>query len=224
MPSDYMAGLPRLAEARFTGAYPLAHLAFDDAALPITVELEAFNPFIPLNADDSGLPVAIFRWRLHNPLAVPVDATIALSLLNAAGYDGQGTLSGRKHGTFGGNLNEWVQEEGLAGLRMTGKATEGPGAGSLAIASPWPATTFLLHWERAGWFDSLQNFWDTFKASGRLPDDAAAPPSPDGETDVGTLGLCASLAPGASGRTAVHPGLALPQPHQLLEPRARGNR
>ncbi len=196
IPFDQMAGLPRLAEAEFCGAYPLAHMRFADGALPLQVELDAFNPFIPLDADDSGLPVAIFRWRLHNPLPVAVDATVAFSLLNAAGYDGESRLRGRSCSLFGGNLNEWVTEKGLAGLHMTGTATAGPGAGSLAVATSWPETTFALRWERAGWFDALQDFWDTLRANGRLPGDAAAAPSPDGETDVGTLGLVAHLAPG----------------------------
>jgi uncharacterized protein (DUF608 family) len=198
MPYDQMCGLPRLAEARFTGAYPLAHVAFDDLSLPLQVELEAFNPFIPLQNDDSGLPVAVLRWRLHNPLAVAVDATVAFSLLNAVGYDGQGALRGRYSAHFGGNLNERVAEAGLAGLRMTGKASAGPGAGSLAIASPWPEQTFRLRWERAGWFDTLQDFWDGLRAQGRLADEAQAEPSPDGETDVGTLGLRAHIAAGAT--------------------------
>ncbi len=200
LPPGSVAGLPRLAEATFTGAYPLAHIAFADDFLPLQIELDAFNPFIPLNADDSGLPAAILRWRLHNPGQATVDATVAFSLLNPIGYDGQ--LPGprnRKNASFGGNLNEWVQEGGLAGLRMTGsKATDRPYSGSLAIASPWPHTTFRLAWERAGWFDDLQNFWDNFRQTGRLPNDATATPSPDGETDVGVLGLTASIAPGAT--------------------------
>lgn len=196
IPFDQMAGLPRLAEAQFTGAYPLAHMSFSDAGVPLRVELEAFNPFVPLAVDDSGLPVAVLRWRLHNPLVVPVDVTVAFSLLNAVGHDGQGALRGRKSAAFGGNLNERMDEPGLAGLRMTGKAGGGPGAGSLAIASTWPQQTFTLHWERAGWFDPLQSFWDRLCSSGRLADDAAATPSADGETDVGTLGLTANIAAG----------------------------
>ncbi len=196
LPPGQMAGLPRLEEAHFTGAYPLAHIAFEHASLPLAVELDAFNPFIPLNADDSGLPVAIFRWRLHNPSPLTVDATVAFSMFNAVGYDGQAPLRNRHHPLLGGNLNEWVSEKGLAGLRMTGAATPGMGAGSLAVASPWPETTFRLHWERAGWYDDIQSFWDGFRASGRLPNDAAASPSPEGQTDVGTLGLAASIAPG----------------------------
>jgi len=48
-------GLSRLESATFTGEYPLAHIDFQDGALPVKVELDAFSPFIPHEPDDSGL-------------------------------------------------------------------------------------------------------------------------------------------------------------------------
>ncbi|MGH9447127.1 MAG: GH116 family glycosyl-hydrolase, partial [Terriglobia bacterium] len=50
-------GLPRLASCAFTGEFPLARVDFEDPELPVKVSLEAFTPFIPLEPDDSGLPV-----------------------------------------------------------------------------------------------------------------------------------------------------------------------
>jgi non-lysosomal glucosylceramidase len=199
LPPSQMAGLPRLAEVRFTGEYPLAHLSFEDEALPVVVDLEAFNPMVPLDEETSGLPVAIFRWRLRNPGDRPVEATLAFSLCNAAGYDGQAPLGNRPGGPlFGANLNRFLDQGTLRGLSMTGQKAppDAPGAGSLAIATPWPEVTFLEHWERAGWFDSLQSFWDDFRDDGRLPDQALGEPTPDGLTDVGTLGLRATLPAG----------------------------
>src|SRR5207244_201828 len=67
LPSAAVAGLPRLAEATFTGGYPLARIEFSDPRLPLRASLEAFNPFIPLDAEASGLPVALFFWTLENP-------------------------------------------------------------------------------------------------------------------------------------------------------------
>ena len=34
---------------------------------PVKVRMEAFTPFIPLNADDSGIPTAVIRYRIVNP-------------------------------------------------------------------------------------------------------------------------------------------------------------
>src|SRR5438552_12654228 len=87
-PTSRVPGLPRLAAARFTGSYPFARIDFEDDSLPARVTLEAFNPFVPLDADASGLPVAVFRWLLHNPSDAPVEATVVFSLMNAVGYDG----------------------------------------------------------------------------------------------------------------------------------------
>ena len=72
-----VASLPRLQEATFVGSYPMAAVHFHDRVLPVEVELEAFTPFAPLDDRVSGLPVAVFLWRLSNPSDKPVDVTLA---------------------------------------------------------------------------------------------------------------------------------------------------
>ena len=42
--------------------------------MPLQVALEAYNPFIPLNPDDSGLPIAILNIQLRNPTDEPIEA------------------------------------------------------------------------------------------------------------------------------------------------------
>ena len=64
-------GLPRLESCKFTGEFPLARIDFEDSELPAKVSLEAFTPFIPLEADDSGLPVAVLRYRVSDLEATP---------------------------------------------------------------------------------------------------------------------------------------------------------
>ena len=80
--SNNVPGLSRLASARFTGEYPLAHIDFEDNKLPVKVSLDAFSPFIPLDADDSGLPVAILRYHVTNPGKVEAKVSIAFSIEN----------------------------------------------------------------------------------------------------------------------------------------------
>ena len=201
LPTGKVAGLPRLQEATFRGEYPFAWLDFADDALPVAVHLEAYNPFIPMNEADSGLPVAIFRWTLTNLTEQTVRATVAFSLYNAVGYNGRDNLSNRYHSAFGKNWNEWRDAEGIRGLFMTGEkpAPDSPSAGTLALATDWPDTTFKVRWERAGWWDDVQNFWDEFtQGRGMLPNSRDTDASPDGQTDVGTLGLRVTLAPGES--------------------------
>ncbi len=79
-------GLTRLAAATFTGEFPLARIDFSDSILPVTVSLEAFSPFIPHEPDESGLPVAILRYRVANPGPAAAKVSIAWSIDNPTGH------------------------------------------------------------------------------------------------------------------------------------------
>src|SRR5262249_43665771 len=77
--------LPRLQSATFRGAFPFAWIDFSDDNLPVRVSLEAFNPLVPLDADASGLPVAILRYSIKNPNPVPAKVSVAFSMENPVG-------------------------------------------------------------------------------------------------------------------------------------------
>jgi len=49
-------GLPHMAGCEFQGEFPVAHLTFLEEKLPVLVELEAYNPFIPGDPDASDIP------------------------------------------------------------------------------------------------------------------------------------------------------------------------
>ncbi|MCS6777352.1 MAG: GH116 family glycosyl-hydrolase [Chloroherpetonaceae bacterium] len=201
LPTAQASGLPRLHEVVFRGEYPFAWLDFQDARLPLQVQLEACNPLIPLDAEASGLPAALFRWTLTHTGDRPVQATVAFNLLNPVGYDGVAPLNNRHHMLFGSNLNQWREEAGLRGIFMSSLKypADSPLTGTVAISTTWPDITLKLRWERAGWWDDLQNFWDDLtQHHGMLSGPAEPEPSPDGQTDVGTLGLRVRLEPGQS--------------------------
>src|SRR5947207_9143683 len=86
----------------FTGSYPFARIAYEDAQLPLEVKLEAFSPFIPLNAQDSGLPTIIFSFTLHNRSAHEVHGCLGAALQNAVGWDGLTPISGNQCPLYGG--------------------------------------------------------------------------------------------------------------------------
>jgi hypothetical protein len=70
-------------DIKFRGEYPLGIVEYADAAVPLTVKLEAFSPFIPLNTDDSSLPATILQFTLRNSSAAPVEAMLTGELENA---------------------------------------------------------------------------------------------------------------------------------------------
>src|SRR5271157_92417 len=87
--SANVPGLPRLDSARFIGEFPLARIEFGSRALPVKVALEAFSPFSPLDADGSGLPVAVMRYQVANPGSSAAVVSVAFSIDNPVGTTGR---------------------------------------------------------------------------------------------------------------------------------------
>jgi uncharacterized protein (DUF608 family) len=191
-------GLPRMEKARFKGEYPLAEVELSDSQVPLSITLEAFNPFIPLQPEDSGIPAAILRFRVKNLGPTPARVTIAGSILNPVGYDGEGQIGGLGNDKFGQNVTELKRTAALRGLAMSSRKVKpgSPAFGTMSLATPWKDITYLTHWVRGEWWDDLQLFWDDFAADGRLKDLDEVSPSPDKQSDVGTLGLVATIGPG----------------------------
>jgi uncharacterized protein (DUF608 family) len=193
--SDDAPGLSRLESATFTGQYPLAHIRFQDHSLPVKVELNAFSPFIPHDADDSGLPVAILDYRVTNPRAVLAKVGIAFSIENTVQASDR-RANGSNHASDT-RLNEYRSNEGLAGLYMTntGLPAEDPMAGSFVLAAtsePGVAISHWLGWPQGRWWNSPLLFWDQFSMAGTMGT------QPEPHNGVGVLCLNKTIAPGQS--------------------------
>ena len=83
-----VAGLPHMASSELTGEYPFVSVDLHDPDLPVSVSLEAFTPFIPLNADDSGIPGAFLSYKVKNASDRRVSVSIMGSLPNVVGFKG----------------------------------------------------------------------------------------------------------------------------------------
>jgi non-lysosomal glucosylceramidase len=199
-------GLPRLSGAKFTGVYPFARIEFEDPHLPVRVSLEAFNPLIPLNVDDSSLPIAIFHYHLKSTANKAVEVALAFSLLNAVGYDGKADLDGSRHAGFGQNITN-VRRERVEGLSLVGldmdsakyKMDDIP-YGSLALLCTSEPATTRTAWPAGDWWDPFQKWYDEFAADGEMHDTDAAKPSADGRSNYATLAPRVKLLPGESKR------------------------
>lgn len=190
---NQVSGLTRLAGATFTGEYPLAKIAFNDRKLPVRVTLEAFTPIFPHDADDSGLPVAILRYRVANPGKEKAKVSIAFSLDNPVGMDPR---SRGGAGRPAKRTNEFRSGAGVQGLLMTNPevAKDSPLAGSFALCLLNPGDAKVTHlsgWPRAKWWASPLLFWDDFSDDGQLG------PETGERNSVGSISMQREIAAGA---------------------------
>ncbi len=199
------AGLPRLAGATFWGEYPLAKITFEDDTLPVQMELEAFNPLIPLNPEDSALPCAILRYTVTNRNPEPVALTLVGSFLNPIGgykLDRYMNLaSGSESDKSGiGSVNEYREEGELHGLLLqsAGIPPQDLRYGNLSVVICHPEITYKRAWLRSQWYDFLREFWDDLASDGRLTDLGYSDPSPAGKPDTASIGAVDVLEPGQS--------------------------
>ncbi|MDB6095505.1 MAG: putative bile acid beta-glucosidase [Verrucomicrobia bacterium] len=194
-------GMPRFRDCRFAVAYPLGQVELRDPAVPLRVTLQAFNPLIPGDADDSGLPVAVFRVRLHNATARVVRASVCANLPNFIGMDGYDVRRNEWNGRMEpvgakGNRNVFRATEALQGLRMfsDGVARTSEAWGTMALATTARAgVTHRTSWAQRSWGNSLLEFWDDLSADGALEPQGGAADQP-----VGSLCAACSIPPGGT--------------------------
>ncbi|UCD28644.1 MAG: hypothetical protein JSV03_16435 [Planctomycetota bacterium] len=71
----------------FRGEYPIGFADYFDELFPVNISLEAFSPFIPLNAEDSGLPATVMQFTITNSSDRQVLVELAGWLENAVCLD-----------------------------------------------------------------------------------------------------------------------------------------
>ena len=78
-------GAPRFGKAVFKAAYPFAQVELRDRAVPVEATLEAMNPLVPGEADLSGIPAALLRWKLRNVSRETLKVSVAGTVLKMDG-------------------------------------------------------------------------------------------------------------------------------------------
>ena len=150
--NDTLAGFPHFELCTFTGQFPTAEVDFADPSFPGKVRLTAFNPFIPLNEDDSSLPAAFFAVTFRNDTAQALDYTAALTVRNWFEQ---------------GSRNEKI--EGGVLLRQEGIVADEPAYGELCVLTDDKEANVQTNWFRGKWYDGPTVFWKQF-TSGVLPE------------------------------------------------------
>jgi non-lysosomal glucosylceramidase len=194
--------LPRFTSARFATAYPFARVLLSDPDVPLDVELRAFNPLVPPDADASGIPLAAFTVLLRNRGRTRVTASAAMSLPNFIGIDGSVVQNDWKHDAWPvgarRNRNSARSGAGLQGLFLSSDGVDLSSAawGTLALATPASeGVTTRTSWASGGWGSALLDFWDDFAADGRLDLRTAVKPI---DAPMASLAIAVDIPPGGT--------------------------
>lgn len=174
-----LMGFPHFRDCGFEGKFPIAKIVFSDTAFPGVVSLEAFNPLIPTNEDDSSIPAAFFTLSVENNTAEEIAYTFAASLNNP----------------FKGN-NRYERREGVHLLHMTDPFhdPEDYEYGDMTLATDGDDIAFQESWFKGAWFDNIGIFWRDFTSFGKLKNRRL---DGDGKMEqVGTLESRIVVSPG----------------------------
>lgn len=174
-----LCGLPHFEKVVFDGTFPMAKLTFTDKNFPAKVILTAFNPLIPLDADNSGLPSAFFDIKIQS-LEENVQYTLVFSM----------------HNPFPKGKNRKVSMDGCTAVQMTHHGVD-PSCkdyGDLTIAVAEEDGICQQYWYRGRWTDALTTFWHDLTHD-TLNDRVYEEPA---SSDVCTVGLRRAIAKGSA--------------------------
>jgi len=182
------AKLPAFRTCEFEGEFPFARVHLRDRGMPIEATIEAWSPFIPLDAHNSSLPAALFSIRLRNRGMRPVRVRLYALLENLVGYPETGGCENRV-------LHE-VNGSGTAVILASRKhASDSPRFAQLALVTPVANAEGTARAVSSTGFDGAWEFWKSITRSGDFPVMEETAHGPDDGTLTVGLAVSGRIAP-----------------------------
>ncbi|MCD6408581.1 hypothetical protein J7L87_05990, partial [bacterium] len=190
-----MEGYPHFSEAEFTDFFPFAIIDFFERNFPLKISLTAYTPFIPLDFENSSLPIAIFKYKFKNITGRKIDFKISFSMMNPVGTDGTEKLNSPLNKCFGKNINEYFEKENLKGIYFYSRKynKEDIRYGNITLATDSQKVFYKLKWEEGEWWKNWRVFWEEFFEGNFKNKDIEE--TPDGKTSVASLGIKETIYP-----------------------------
>lgn len=143
-------GFPRFEKCNFRGEYPFGEVRFGDSSIPLDLSLIGWNPFIPLDDKNSGIPCVILEYTLRNTSSHSVDYEFSYHLSHLA----PGCRPDQA-----ASANTVIPNKGAFLFNREAPNAEAFGSASLVAIGAKPHIKAM--WLRSpGWeFDSLSALW-----------------------------------------------------------------
>jgi uncharacterized protein (DUF608 family) len=178
-------GLPRFKHCEFAGEYPFGIAELHDETMPLSVRITGFNPFIPLDDKNSGIPCAILEYSLENTSSEAVGYQFSYHLSHLT--PGTDARSGRN------SRNQSIPNFGIYFYNEEPEGSSVFGSAALGVIGHTPLIQAM--WFRGDWFDSLSTLWRHISSGEFHPNDGHRSNPPSGRNG-GSLMLEGSLEPG----------------------------
>ncbi len=153
---ETMAGMAHFEKSEFLGEFPIAEMNFEDKHFPANIKTRAWNPFIPLNDDDSSIPSAFFDIEFENTSNEELIYTACLFIGNPF--------------PLKSSINKAFNQGNIQGVLLTAGDDELSleKRGDISIATNGENASYQEYWYRGGWRDYIEMFWNDFTTPGKL--------------------------------------------------------
>ena len=168
-------GIPRFAKASFDAAYPFGQVNLSDPNSPIKVKIMGFNPLIPTDENNSGIPIAVLTYQVTNHSNKTIEVSVCGTMRNFIGQDDSKVKFDWKNSIvplgINHNHNKFKEENGLNGIFMYSDSVDknDPAFGTIALTTNSKSgVTHRISSVANSWSNGNLNFWDDFSEDGEL--------------------------------------------------------
>ncbi len=143
-------GFPRFEKSTFKGEFPFGEVSLSDPKVPLNVTVTGWNPFIPLDDRNSGIPCVVLEYKFENSTQRRVEFQFSYHLSHlvvGCGQDG------------GTSRNEAIPDRGVFFSNTEKPNAEGFGSACLLSMRQKPIIKAMWLRSSTGDFDSLSALW-----------------------------------------------------------------
>ncbi|HLO58485.1 MAG TPA: GH116 family glycosyl hydrolase [Bacteroidales bacterium] len=156
-------GCPRYESASFVSRFPFATVDLSDSRMPVHVGITGWSPFIPGDADNSGLPVGALEYTLTNTSANSIETVFSFHAENFMRIENASDFGGN----YVGRDSIMQMERGFV-LEQSCFPDKPQYKGEFAIMTDEKEATVDYCWFRGGWYDGRTKLWNDISA-GNMP-------------------------------------------------------
>jgi uncharacterized protein (DUF608 family) len=146
-------GLPRFENVSCLTRFPFSTVTLSENDFPLSLEINGWSPFIPTDANNSGLPVGALEYTFRNTSSQTHDCVFSFHSKNfMKAVRNENDKSGK----------DFIRAiDGGFILSQTEKESAQHELGDFAIYTNEPSAVVDYCWFRGGWFDPLTITWES---------------------------------------------------------------